>query len=115
MAKRAEQLKEELVEKVVALVRERVAGERATETERFVRAFYSTVPAIDLADETADNLYGAALSIWNFARKRPGGLGYGGTCQARGRCRSGHPPDPAGLAGCQGLSDSLPVTGKISR
>ncbi|MBB3063809.1 NAD-glutamate dehydrogenase [Limibacillus halophilus] len=70
MAKRAEQLKEELVEKVVALVRERVAADRATETERFVRAFYSTVPAIDLADETADNLYGAALSIWNFARKR---------------------------------------------
>ncbi len=61
------------LDKVLMLVREKVpAGQRAT-LESFVARYYSQLDPEDLADRAAADLYGAALSHWNFARKRETG------------------------------------------
>lgn len=73
MAFGRQQLKSELIEQAAGRVRERLDGERSARAERFLRRFYSHVPPADIIDETSDNLYGAALSLWRFARqRRPG-------------------------------------------
>ncbi len=63
----------ERVEAVVALVRERVAPERRETIERFVREYFRQVAPEDLAERAVADLYGAALSHFNFARKREPG------------------------------------------
>ena len=73
MLTKAREQKVELVERVVGLLHDRLAPERWDEAERFVRRYYETVPPEDLADRSAGNLYGAALSHWNFVQTRPSG------------------------------------------
>ena len=73
MIKQSEQAKEDLVEKVVAMIRERVQADRAEDAERFARHFFSGVPPIDILEETPENLYGSVLSIWNYGRQRKPG------------------------------------------
>jgi glutamate dehydrogenase len=70
MARRAEQHKSELIDKASALATARLAGERAAAAEHFVRSFYANVSPDDLVGETAENLYCAALSLWNHGQKR---------------------------------------------
>ena len=41
--------------------------------EVFVRQYYQRVAPEDLTDRTESDLYGAALSHWQFALKRPKG------------------------------------------
>ena len=65
---RAERLAE-----VVALVRAKVAPERRTEVETFVQRYYGRVDTEDFIERQPADLYGAALSQWNFARKRESG------------------------------------------
>jgi len=73
MALKLEQRKTELTEQVVGRVRDRLAREKAATAERFVRQFYANVPPDDILRASADELYGAALAIWQFgAVRRPG-------------------------------------------
>ena len=61
------------IEHVLALVRAKVAAEERATLEAFVRGYYGQVDPEDLAERDAADLYGAALSHWNFARKRDPG------------------------------------------
>ena len=70
MVARADDLKVELLEKILKRVRDRLAPERRAAVEDFVRHFYAHVPPVDLVDLSADNLYGAVLAIWGYAQKR---------------------------------------------
>ncbi|EWY40487.1 NAD-glutamate dehydrogenase [Skermanella stibiiresistens SB22] len=71
MALKAEQLKGELTEQIVSRVRDRLNRDRADLAERFIRQFYANVPPDDLLESSPDQLYCAALSIWQFAAQRP--------------------------------------------
>ena len=70
MARKAEQLKTELVEKAVALALKRLDGPRAEAAARFIREFYANVSPDDLVGAEVENLYCAALSLWNHGQKR---------------------------------------------
>lgn len=70
MAGKAEHLKEDLIDRIVTRARERLRGDKAEMACRFVREFYANIPPDDIAGESADNLYGAALALWNFGQKR---------------------------------------------
>ncbi len=63
----------ERVADVLALVRARIAGESREHIERFVREHFRGVDPDELADRLPEDLYGAALSHWNFAARRPVG------------------------------------------
>ena len=69
----AEQLKDELITRVVERVHQRLDGARAELAEHFVRAFYADVPTDDLLAQDADNLYGQALSLLSLAETREPG------------------------------------------
>ena len=58
---------------VVALVRAKVAPEQRTTLEALVERYYGQVDPEDIAERQPADLYGAALSHWNFARKREPG------------------------------------------
>jgi glutamate dehydrogenase len=73
MALKAEQLKGELTEQIVSRVHDRLNRDRADTAERFVRQFYANVPPDDIIESSPDQLYSAALSIWQFAAQRKPG------------------------------------------
>ena len=73
MSPRAEQLKIELVERIVAIVRERLSGERAARAETFVRTYYANVPPVDMVGQDPETFYGAALSFLQFGQRREAG------------------------------------------
>jgi glutamate dehydrogenase len=56
---------------VLALVQTRITGWRSR--QRFVAAYFGQVDPEDLAERELADLYGAALSHWNFARQRETG------------------------------------------
>ena len=60
----------ELITRVLALVDERVPAAQATQAAEFVRQFLSQADPDDLRGRDPMDLYGAALSLWQFARKR---------------------------------------------
>src|SRR5215510_1865664 len=62
--------KVERMEEVLALARVKAAPEKRDAIERFVDAYFRQVAPEDLMERRVDDLYGAALSHWNFARKR---------------------------------------------
>jgi glutamate dehydrogenase len=59
----------EIIEKVVALLRERVPEKKIVEIERFVRQYYRRVEADDLEERNLCNLCGAALAHFDFMRE----------------------------------------------
>src|SRR5690348_8698134 len=61
------------LEDVQRLVRSRVAQDQRAALESFIERYYSQVDPEDLAEQRPADLYGAALSHWNFARKREPG------------------------------------------
>src|SRR5918997_3142310 len=66
-------VKDELLDKVVARVREQLTEDQAPLVEEFARQYYGWVDAEDLEDRSPIDAYGAALSHWNFAgRREPG-------------------------------------------
>ncbi len=66
-------VKEELLDKVVARVREQMTEDQAPLVEEFARQYYGWVDAEDLEDRSPIDAYGAALSHWSFAgRREPG-------------------------------------------
>ena len=58
----------EIIEKVVALLRERVPEEKIAETERFIRQYYRRVEADDLAERNLADICCAALAHLDFMR-----------------------------------------------
>src|ERR687889_1623770 len=66
-------VKDELLDKVVARVREQMTDDQAPQVEEFARQYYGWVDAADLEDRSPIDAYGAALSHWRFAgRREPG-------------------------------------------
>ncbi|HWZ71155.1 MAG TPA: NAD-glutamate dehydrogenase [Casimicrobiaceae bacterium] len=61
------------LEEILKLVRAKVAPEKRSLLERFVQQYFSQLDPEDLAERQPADLYGAALSHWNFARKRDPG------------------------------------------
>ncbi len=70
MAAKAAQQKSELIERVKTLAAARLQTDRAAALSAFIAQFYGNVAVDDLAPETPENLYAAALSLWTFAGKR---------------------------------------------
>src|ERR671910_609252 len=66
-------VKDELLDKVVARVREQMPEDQAARVEEFVRQYYGWVDTDDLEDRSPIDAYGAAVSHWNFASKREPG------------------------------------------
>ncbi len=60
----------ERLAELVAMVRAKVAPDERAAIEAFVSAYYGRVDPEDLADRPVADLYGAALSHFNLARKR---------------------------------------------
>src|SRR5262249_24611707 len=65
--------KAERMEEMLAPARVKAAPEKRDAVERFVNEYFQQVAPEDLMERRADDLYGAALSHWNFARKREPG------------------------------------------
>jgi glutamate dehydrogenase len=73
MAIKTERLESELIDQLCARIRDESSSGRARQCESFVRQYYHWVPPEDLADRSADDLYGAALAHWNLALERSPG------------------------------------------
>jgi len=71
MAIKAEQLKDDLIDRVAGRLRERLEPARIETAERFLHQFYANVPPDDILSENPDNLYGAALALWSHGQSRP--------------------------------------------
>jgi glutamate dehydrogenase len=70
MSLRSEQLKDEAVAAAAALAADRLDGTRAGMAQRFLKQFYGRVPPADVLERQPEDLYGAALSLWQFAQAR---------------------------------------------
>ena len=73
MAMKVERQKRQLIDRVAKRVRDRMAPAGSALAERFVRQFYAHVPPDDIIKEGADNLYGAAMTLWSHAQGRKAG------------------------------------------
>jgi glutamate dehydrogenase len=62
--------KAEMMEEVLEHVDAKAPAEQRSLLERFVHAYFREVAPEDLSERRVDDLYGAALSHWTFARKR---------------------------------------------
>ncbi|MGE4218700.1 MAG: NAD-glutamate dehydrogenase [Alphaproteobacteria bacterium] len=75
MPSRLDAQKQDRLDAVAALARTRLPGKRGAEAEAFVRILYADLPAEDLLEDEAENLYGAALALMRFgAMRQPGEL-----------------------------------------
>ncbi len=70
---KSETLKQQLMDQVLRFVGGRIERARAGQVESFVRQFYANVPVADIAQEPPEDLFCAALSLWQFAHKRQPG------------------------------------------
>src|SRR5438093_8776360 len=61
------------LDEVLKLVRAKIAPAQRAVVEEFTERYFQDVEAEDLAERQPADLYGAALSHWNFARKRDPG------------------------------------------
>jgi glutamate dehydrogenase len=73
MAIKTEALETELIDAVCARVRESLRDEECAPCEAFVRQYYHWVAPEDLAERSSEDLYGAAIAHWKFARERSPG------------------------------------------
>jgi glutamate dehydrogenase len=73
MAQRAEQEKQAALAAASNLAAARLGASRAVMVQRFLAQFYDHVSATDLADRAPEDIYGAALSLWQFAQAREPG------------------------------------------
>lgn len=65
--------KDEIIQKVIELVDSKLPKEKAKLVSVFVSKFYRSVSADDLMTHTIMDLYGAAVSFWEFMEKRAPG------------------------------------------
>jgi glutamate dehydrogenase len=70
MSLRAEELKHEAVTAAAQLAAERLGASRGGMVQRFLQQFYGHVPPADVLERRPEDLYGAALSLWQFAQGR---------------------------------------------
>jgi glutamate dehydrogenase len=70
MAVRAEQQKQAVIEAATDIAITRLGASRAAMVQRFLIQFYDHVSPADLADRAPEDLYGAAVSLWQFAQTR---------------------------------------------
>ncbi len=73
MPPKALQQKDSLIESVVSVVQKKLPKARAETAETFIRLYYKNVPPDDMLREEEDNLYGAALGLWQFSGTRKAG------------------------------------------
>jgi glutamate dehydrogenase len=73
MASTPEAEKNTRLDAVVALINERVDKAERKSVETFARSYYQRVDPEDIAARGIEDLYGALLSHWQFARKREAG------------------------------------------
>src|SRR5215210_5365228 len=66
-------VKDELLDKVVARIREQMTEDQAPLVEEFARQYYGWVDAEDLEDRSPIDAYGAAVSHWSSAERREPG------------------------------------------
>ncbi|HET7480746.1 MAG TPA: NAD-glutamate dehydrogenase [Rubrobacteraceae bacterium] len=66
-------VKDELLDKVLARVREQMPEDQAPQVEEFVRQFYGWITPEDLAGRSSIDVYGAAVSHWTLAQTRETG------------------------------------------
>jgi len=71
MAYQFNQGKSEIIDKVAQAFQKRLPAEKAEQLTRFINKFYSTVATDDLKLHSIDDLFGAALSFWEFMHHRP--------------------------------------------
>jgi glutamate dehydrogenase len=74
MPTQPEQARSEVLDRIAAMIHERVPSEKAAKVESFMRQFYRRVDPADLLQRTVPDLYGAALAQWSFARQRAPGV-----------------------------------------
>ncbi|HUB95184.1 MAG TPA: hypothetical protein VL993_04660, partial [Stellaceae bacterium] len=70
MTVRPDELKREAVEAAAALAADRLGDARAGLVQRFLKQLYDHVPPADILGRRPDDLYGAALSLCQFAQTR---------------------------------------------
>ena len=70
---KSETLKQQLMDQVLRFAGGRIERARAAQVDAFIRQFYANVPIGDIAGDTPEELFSAALSLWQFAAKRPPG------------------------------------------
>ena len=71
---KSETLKQQLMDQILRFVGGRIERARAAQVEAFVRQFYANVPVADIAQDPPEDLFCAALSLWQFAHKRQPGI-----------------------------------------
>src|SRR5215213_1227757 len=73
MSTQPEQAKAEILQQIVATIREKVPEDRRDQVEEFARQYYQRLAPEDLLELEPDDLYGAVLAHWRLAhRRRPG-------------------------------------------
>ncbi len=73
MTPRIDTHRKALIDQVAQKTRSKFKGRSGKIAEIFMRTFYANVPPTDIAQQSADNLFGAAASFWQFAQKRKPG------------------------------------------
>ena len=79
---KSETLKQQLMDQVIRFVGGRIERARAAQVEAFVRQFYANVPFADIAQDPPEDLFCAALSLWQFAAQAPAGRRQGPRLQS---------------------------------
>ena len=69
MAPRSEALKQDLLEKIHGLIEKRQSGDKAVCARNFVDHYYRYAPVHDMLGVEIEDLYGAAISLWNFGQE----------------------------------------------
>jgi glutamate dehydrogenase len=62
--------KAERIEQVIALATRRVGGKEAAQAQAFIRTYFAGVAPEDLLESPPETLFGNALSLWAFLKRR---------------------------------------------
>lgn len=73
MTPRIDTHRKALIDQVAQKARSEFKGRSGKLAETFMRTYYANVPPADIAQQSTDNLYGAAASFWQFVQKRKPG------------------------------------------
>ena len=74
MTERDQSQKAELLDKVYAIVAKRISGKKAKQATNFITHYFRNVSLEDVIQRDPEDLYGEALSMWNFGHSRRQGV-----------------------------------------